>query len=159
MIESQSYPILEPLAVSAALVVATVTIHMIGLAVLMRFMQARSIRLRPHISVFRQSLFIIMIVLGLVAIHAVEIWLYTVVYIGLGEFVSVEEALYFSITTFTTVGFGDVLQSGQWRLVGAVESFNGFLLIGWSTAFLVSVISRLRSVETDWLDRLRDKHD
>ena len=41
----------------------------------------------------------------------------------------------------------------DWRLMGAIESANGFLLLGWSTAFLISVVSRLRSIEFDWLER------
>ena len=48
---------------------------------------------------------------------------------------------------------------GRWRILGALESFNGFLLIGWSTAFMVSVISRIRTMEMDWLDRLRNSPD
>jgi len=41
----------------------------------------------------------------------------------------------------------------HWRLFGAIEGANGLLLFGWSTAFLLSVIQRLRTLEHDWLER------
>ena len=45
--------------------------------------------------------------------------------------------------------FGDVVLGPDWRLFSAIESANGFLLIGWSTAFLVAVTARLRIVEAE----------
>ncbi|MEE2525176.1 ion channel [Hyphobacterium sp. HN65] len=148
-----------PLLVSAVLMTLTVIIHMVGLILLMGFLQARSRRLRPFESPVRQGIFIVTIMLGLVVIHAIEIWIYTVFYTAMGIFPDMGESLYYSISTFTTVGFGDVNIESDWRIVGALESFNGFLLIGWSTAFLVAVIGRMRSMEMDWLDRLREGID
>jgi hypothetical protein len=150
---------LSSLIVSAAMITLTVVIHMVGLLGLMAFLQARSPRLRPFHSRLGQAGFIILTVLGLVAIHGLEMWLYAALYMVLGVFTDMEEALYFSISTFTTVGFGELVIEGRWRILGALESFNGFLLIGWSTAFMVSVISRIRTMEMDWLDRLRNSPD
>ena len=150
---------LSSLIVSAAMITLTVVIHMVGLLGLMAFLQARSPRLRPFHSRLGQAGFIILTVLGLVAIHGLEMWLYAALYMVLGVFNDMEEALYFSISTFTTVGFGELVIEGRWRILGALESFNGFLLIGWSTAFMVSVISRIRTMEMDWLDRLRNSPD
>jgi len=42
---------------------------------------------------------------------------------------------------------------GNWRLFGAIEAGNGLILFGWSTAFLLSVTSRLRLLEHDWLEK------
>ncbi|MEN0651935.1 MULTISPECIES: potassium channel family protein [Hyphobacterium] len=156
MIESGSAHILPPLALATGMIVATVIIHMIGLIVLMALLQSRSHNLKPMQNALRQGVFIVLVVLGLVAIHAVEIWLYALVYLALGELPTLEAALYFSTTTFTTVGYGDVVLDERWRMVAALEGFNGFLLIGWSTAFLVSVIGKLRAAELAWLDRMRD---
>lgn len=144
------------LLVSFVICSVTVITHMAGLVLLMAFMRARSGGIRPHLNVLRQTGFIMLIVFGLFAIHAVEIWSYSLLYLALGEFSTLESALYFATSTFTTLGYGDVLLSQQWRLVGAIEGFNGFLLIGWSTAFLVTVIGRLRAIEFDWLDHHRD---
>ena len=141
------------LLVSGLMAVGTVIIHMVGLMLLMGVMRARSNHLHPRRNLLRQSVFILMVVLGLFVIHSIEMWAYAVLYYQLGEFREFEEALYFSISTFTTLGMGDVFIESEWRLVAAIEGFNGFLLIGWSTAFLVTVIGRLRAIEFDWLDR------
>ena len=71
----------------------------------------------------------------------------------LGELQNFATALYFSTTTFTAVGYGDVLISPRWRLVAAIEAANGVILLAWSTTFLLSVTSRLRVLEHDWLAR------
>ena len=156
MIESDAFQLMPPLAVATGMIVLTVVIHMIGLIVLMAMLQSRSHNLKPMQNALRQGVFIVLVVLGLVVIHAVEIWLYALVYLALGALHTLESALYFSTSTFTTVGYGDVVLDERWRMVAALEGFNGFLLIGWSTAFLVSVIGKLRAAELAWLDRMRD---
>jgi hypothetical protein len=88
-----------------------------------------------------------------VAVHTVEVWLYAVGYLAVGALHDLESALYFSTTSFTTLGYGDIVLNQKWRLVGAIEGANGLLLFGWSTAFLVSVTGRLRLLEHDWLER------
>ena len=67
--------------------------------------------------------------------------------ISLGQFPDLETALYFSAGSFTTIGYGDVLASHSRRLMAAIEGAMGFLLIGWSTAFLVSVTARMGLLE------------
>ena len=69
--------------------------------------------------------------------------------LAIGEFDAIEPALYFSTSTFTTVGFGDLVLAEDWRMLAAAESANGFLLIGWSTAFLVAVTARVRIFEAE----------
>jgi len=83
------------------------------------------------------------------------VWLYAGAYLALGARPDLETAVYFSTASFTTIGYGDVVLDRQWRLVGAIEGANGLLMFGWSTAFLFSVISRMRALEHDWLERPR----
>ncbi|MNT82286.1 voltage-gated potassium channel [compost metagenome] len=56
----------------------------------------------------------------------------------IGFFDSFEIALYFSTVTFSTIGYGDVIPHPEWRLLAGMEGVDGFLLIGWSTAYLVA---------------------
>jgi hypothetical protein len=140
------------LALSAFMVGLTVTIHFGALLALMWLLRAGGHRFRAHESWRGQGAAILFVVLGLVAIHTVEVWAYAALYLALGALPSLEEALYFSTTSFTTIGYGDVVLSHQWRIVGAIEGANGLLLFGWSTAFLVSVIGRMRVLEHDWLE-------
>ena len=145
------------LLLSGVMVGATVTIHFAGLLILMWLLRARGHNFRAHESVVGQIAAIVFVVLGLVAIHTVEIWLYATLYYGLGALQHFEEALYFSTTSFTTIGYGDVVLDRKWRLLGAIEGANGLILFGWSTAFLFSVTARIRTLEHDWLEAPREK--
>jgi hypothetical protein len=152
-----------PLLLSTVMVALTVIIQIGGLAVLIWIMRWRAPRIASLTHVLQQAGVILIVVLGLFAIHAVQIWLYAAVYIALGEFHSFEPALYFSTSSFTTVGYGEMVIESRWRILAAIQSANGFLLLGWSTVFLISVLSRLRSVEMDWLEGRSEpdlfKHD
>lgn len=139
-------------ALATGLVWLTVSIHFGGLLALMWLLRRRGHRLRAHQSPVGQGAAILIVVLALVAIHTVEVWTYAVAYLALGALPDFETALYFSTTSFTTMGYGDVVLTRHWRLLGAIEGANGLLLFGWSTAFLVSVIGRMRILEHDWLE-------
>jgi Ion channel len=141
------------LALATLMVGLTVIIHFTGLLGLMWVLRTRGHRFRAHESAVGQGAAIVFVVLGLVAILTIEIWLYGVVYLSLGALPDFESALYFSTTSFTTIGFGDVVLEKSWRLFSAVEGANGLLLFGWSTAFLIAVTARMRILEHDWLER------
>ena len=64
-------------------------------------------------------------------------------YLAVGVVPDVETAAYFSLTSYTTVGYGDVLLAAPWRLLGPIESAVGILMLGWSTGILVAVIGRV----------------
>ena len=140
-------------ALATFMVGLTVTIHFGGLLALMWLLRARGHRFRAHESAAGQGAAILFVVLGLVAIHTVEIWLYALAFLAVGGLPDFEAALYFSTTSFTTLGYGDVVLDRHWRLFGAIEGANGLLLFGWSTAFLISVTGRMRTLEHDWLER------
>ncbi len=145
------------LALATAMVCATVGVHFGGLLILMRILRFRGHRFRAQESVVGQGALIVSVVLGIVAIHTVEIWLYALVYLAIGALGDFETALYFSTVTFASLGYGDITLSPDWRLFGSIEAANGLILFAWSTAFLLSVTSRLRTLEHDWLEH--DKPD
>lgn len=141
------------LVIASLMVGATVVIHFFGLAALLAFLNRRAAHFAGDAHLSMQGAVIVGVVFGLFAIHTVEIWAYAALYRALGEAATFEEALYFSTSTFTTVGFGDIFLDTNWRLLSAIESANGFLLIGWSTAFLINVTARLRALEAEWIER------
>lgn len=140
-------------ALATAMVGLTVLVHFGGLLGLLWVLRNRGHRIRPHESAIRQGAAIVFVVLGLVGIHTSEIWLYAFIYLMVGAMPDFETALYFSTTSFTTIGYGDVVLDPQWRMVGAIEGANGLLLFGWSTAFLISLTGQIRTLEHDWLEK------
>ncbi|MCR9078669.1 MAG: potassium channel family protein [Hyphomonadaceae bacterium] len=138
------------LFLAGVLVLVTCAVQFSGLVGLSWVMRRRYMR-HPEQLTGRasQGATIVMVVLGLFMLHTIQIWLYALTYLALGQFDAVEPALYFSTSTFTTVGFGDLILTEDWRMLAAAESANGFLLIGWSTAFLVAVSARVRMFEAE----------
>jgi voltage-gated potassium channel Kch len=140
---------INQLALASAMVAVTVIVHLVGLTALIRLLRshgrlARKVRILPLTLLLTASL-------GIVAIHTVEIWLYAALYLGLGAFTHFEEALYFSTVTFATIGYGDLVMPHPWRILGAIEGATGILMLGWSTAFLVSLLTQLKMLRHDWL--------
>jgi len=54
-----------------------------------------------------------------------------------------ETAFYFSMVTFTTLGFGDVVLTGPWRMLASIQAANGVIIFGWTTALIFYFIQRI----------------
>ncbi|MBL0511299.1 MULTISPECIES: ion channel [Aeromonas] len=61
-------------------------------------------------------------------------------FLWLGEFDSLQEAVYHSGVNFATLGYGDIVMSPQWKLLGPLEAVNGALMIGLSGASMLAVL-------------------
>ena len=146
----QSQLILQ-LFLSTGMVGATVLIHLAGLAVLIALMRFHGDRMLSSQAMFNQLVAIIGVAFGLFALHTIEIWTYALVYDLLHATPDFESALYFSTVTYATIVYGDLTLTKPWRILGAIEGTNGVILLGWSTAFFVSVVTRMRTVENEWL--------
>jgi hypothetical protein len=130
------------LALGTLLISTTVLLHTVGLVGLTRIM-ARIVRwFRLHKHDFGKSVAMVTTVLGLFVIHTFEIWIWAGFLFAIKAIISFQDALYFLTVTFSTVGCGDVIVGPEWRLLASLEGINGFLLIGWSTAYLVSASTR-----------------
>jgi hypothetical protein len=80
--------------------------------------------------------------LGIFALHTVEVWVWASSYDVLRVTDTFSDALDLSTAMFSTVGYGQIVINPAWRLLTALEGINGFILIGWSTAYLVGVSTR-----------------
>lgn len=133
-------PLAVELLVASLLVSLTVVLHLVGLEVLtlltglhLRFLKTAWLRLD-------RLLVPLGIALGLFVLHGLEIWLYAGAYRVLGALPDVEAALYFSASSYSTLGEANATLPKAWRIIGVLESVNGMLLIGWSTAFLFQTL-------------------
>jgi hypothetical protein len=135
-------PLLPELGIATGLVVATVVMHLIGLDVLLTLtgVHARKFMIWLHVD---RLLVPLGVVFGLFVLHGLEIWVYALAYRYVGPLGSLEEAIYYSASAYTTLGEGGGLLPKTWRVVGALEAINGSLLIGWSIGLMFSVLSRL----------------
>ena len=134
--------------ISALLIGLTVVIHALILDWLIRFLQSKRNVIFHIFHLLWKAAVLTIAVLGVFCAHVIQIWIWAVFYLVVGAFSGLEEALYFSTSTFTTVGFGDLVLDENWRLVSSFQSANGFILFGWSTAFIFEVMSRLYRDDT-----------
>lgn len=135
-------------AVSSALAVLCVVIHGLGLFSLSHALRSETAverlkRIAPLSP--RGVAFTLGIVVAILALHGLEIWLFAFVYFGIGATTGLEDALYFSTISYSTVGYSDVHILPDWRLLGAFESILGMVLIGWSTAFFFRMLGRMEA--------------
>jgi len=75
--------------------------------------------------------------------HLIQITLWAVVLLVVGEISTFEKAFYLSAENYTALGYGDIVLSERWRLLGPLEAINGLLLFGLSTAVMFAILSRL----------------
>lgn len=78
----------------------------------------------------------------LVISHTVQVWLWAAAFIQLDALPRIKEVIYFSLMTYTTLSYGDVILNEGHKIFGAIASVTGLLDFGVSTAVLVSVISK-----------------
>lgn len=82
---------------------------------------------------------VIMLLVTIGSLLQVVIW--GLLFVLLGEFDDPSEAFYYSAVNFSTLGYGDIVMSARWRLLGPLEAFNGILMFGVSTALMTATVN------------------
>jgi hypothetical protein len=95
------------------------------------------------LGLFKGVAFMMLVTLITAAMHLIEIALWAIVFLLCGEMATFEKAFYFSAVNYTALGYGDIVLSERWRLLGPLEAINGLLLFGLSTAVMFAVLDRL----------------
>jgi hypothetical protein len=119
-----------------------VIVQSVGMIVLIHWL-ARARRVLESPSAPRRVVLLLRLFLAIVMLHLIQIGLWAGVFWGAHELPNVETALYFSLASYTTIGFGDVVVGPGWRVLAGIEGLTGILLIGWSTAFMFAVVHRM----------------
>lgn len=72
------------------------------------------------------------------------VWMWALVFLGLGALPTLEESVYFALVSYTTLGFGDVVLQHEWRILSGMAGANGFLNFGLLTALMVEALRHVR---------------
>lgn len=132
------------LSIATLMVIATVLFHGLGLQALSRLIGMDSTRRYEFGMLSARGLALTTgAALGLLVLHGVEIWAYALLFHITGAVDGMRDAVYFSTITFGAIGYGDGPVAEPWKLVAGIEGINGVVLMGWSVAFLVTVMDRL----------------
>jgi hypothetical protein len=134
---------LPELLAASVLLALCVVIHAAGLtAVFRRFTGAAP---SHGLGFLAGAWLLIRVAWWLIIIHLIQIAVGAMFYFFMRCLPDLETALYFSVVTYTTVGYGDVVLGKEWRLLAGVEALTGILMCGLSTGFFFAVLSAMRA--------------
>jgi hypothetical protein len=131
------------LAVAAGFVLLMVVIHSLGLMAISHLLRLNDDRLKRQEMNARAILLMAQLGLSMFVLHLVEIAIFAAFYVYVADVQTAEHAILYSASTYTTLGAPGGYVGVEWRLIGAIEGLIGFVLIGWSTAFMVSTMRKL----------------
>jgi hypothetical protein len=110
-----------------------------GLRPYVRYVRGGRVSASPWRTTLLLSLVMLVMLLG----NFVQMAVWALLFLALGEFDSFAKALYHSAVNFVTLGYGDIVMNERWRLLGPLEAANGVLMFGVSTAALTATLSDL----------------
>lgn len=107
--------------------------------------------LRPYIrhmrrrtgreSIWHNTLLLSLVMLVMLLGNFVQMSVWGALFLALGEFDDFATAVYHSGVNFATLGYGDMVMSAEWRLLGPLEAANGILMFGVSTAVMTATVT------------------
>ena len=130
------------------MMIATTAIHAGGMAGGLEVLKVTHAERWGGVSRWTRVTVIAALVLIMFVACVIEAAAWGAVYLALGAIDGLEPAMYFSMVTYTTLGYGDVVLEGQWRLLGSFEAANGIIMFGWTTALIVSGVHHLYYAES-----------
>jgi hypothetical protein len=136
-------PILLPLSIGAGVIMCSIFVHALPLSAAVNFLRRQ--RKLGHVgtSFWYDFAIVAMTISFTLVAHLIEIALWAVLLEWCGEFRQFGTAFYHSAGNYTSVGYGDLIMSPAWRLLGPLEAANGLLMFGVSTAMIFAVIQWL----------------
>jgi voltage-gated potassium channel len=138
---------LRQAAAAVILVTLTLSLQCGGMAVLINWAIEHFARETYRLGPARSAVIMVRFAAVMIALHMSQILLWAAFY-RWSSFPSWESAFYFSTTSYSTVGYGDLVLPPAWRNLGPVESVSGVLMCGLSASFLFAVVTRLVDRET-----------
>jgi Ion channel len=132
---------LTELIFASGIVAICIVIHITGTVILAEQLIDRREWMQRQTSLMRHTLLLIAVFAVIILLHLAETAIWAVFYQWQRLFPDYETSLYFSLGSYTTIGYGDVVLPQRWRLLGGIEGISGVLLCGLSTAFIFVIVN------------------
>lgn len=124
------------------MIMLTTVIHTIAMVLVFRIIRSHKGHLNSHMNTTHIPWIGVTVLLMMFA-SLVEVSLWAATYLMINAIDGFEKALYFSMVTFTSLGYGDVVLNESWRLLASIEAANGIVMFGWTTAVVIAVVQHL----------------
>ncbi len=141
--EHHQFAILLPLAVGVGAVEGTIFVHALAMATTVNLFRHEKKHRRLGADALSDLTVVALVISVAFVAHLAEIGLWALLFVLCGEFQDLATAYYHSAVNYTTLGYGDLLLSPAWRLLGPLEATNGALMFGVSAAMVFAAAQRL----------------
>lgn len=133
-------------ALALLLVFLSVAVHAVAVAHMTVRLMTNS-RLQA-INMLRSHVLLLFLVFTvLLASHLTQAAFWATAYYAIGGFSDTATALYYSLSSYTTVGYADVVLPEHMRLLGPLEFATGVLMFGWSTGYIFAFAARMLAIQ------------
>jgi len=139
-----------PLVIGIGVTLCTVVIHALAVITVVHVLRHERRLGRAGAGFWRDVIIAAETIMLALGAHLIEIAAWAVVFTLCGEFSRFAAAFYHSAVNYTSLGYGDVVMSASWKLLGPLETADGMLMFGVSTAMLFALVLRL--LETRFRD-------
>jgi len=143
LMQDQEVALLTPLTVGASAILFTIVIHGLVLLAVVHFVRREERLARAGAGFWGDIVIVGLVICFALVAHLVEIAVWAALFMGCGEFRDFPTAYYHSAVNYTTLGYGDLIMSVRWRLLGPLEAANGMVMFGVTTALVFGLIQRL----------------
>jgi hypothetical protein len=135
-----------PLLLGCATVFVTMGIQIATLVFMLQYLyRTLAVTQDQDFSKSRTTYVISMVMMTLFAGHLLQVAIWAELFVLVGEFAVFRTAFYHSMVNFASLGYGDIVMSERWRLLGALEASNGVLMFGVTAGVMLSVMTRILS--------------
>jgi len=124
----------------------TTVIHAVFMMAINSVLEWRLARFGPTRGHIDSAVLVSVLTLLMFLAIVIEVWMWALLYLYdplITALPDMETAFYFSMVTFTTLGYGDVVLTGQWRSLASIQAANGVIIFGWTTALIFYFIQKI----------------
>ena len=140
----------EKVLIALAAMFICTFIHALFMILGYEYVDRRRTHISTHRRVFHKTFLIWLFIMWMCLGIAIEASVWAVIYLIMPEITvlpDAQTAFYFSMVTYTSLGYGDIVLSGNLRVLSAVEAANGLIIFGWTTALIFYFIQKIYQPE------------
>jgi hypothetical protein len=140
----------EKLLVALAMLFASTVIQALFMMLASQVLEWRLVRFGRARTSFGRAVLVWLLTFWMMLAIILQAFLWALVYLYNAEITTLPDmqtAFYFSMVTFTTLGYGDVVLTGEWRTLASIQAANGVIIFGWTTALIFYFIQHIYKKE------------
>lgn len=129
------------IVIAVALMMVTTAIHAGGMVLASHGVRAHALNGKDRLR-FSQLFWVSYVIQLMFVVALLEVVVWAGAYVALGAVEGLEKAAYFSMVTFTTLGYGEIVLDERWRLLASCQAATGIIMFGWTTAIVIAAVQK-----------------